>query len=147
MSIYFTHDVAFQASNNLTFGFSILGSFTNVGNRGFVISHPHNSDAVERGVSLPVATSVQSESVCFATRGWYWTNATEFGERCFRFNARGVIADQNEHFGHGHCGDSVGGHQARRFGDNQLFQLFIMRPYFFVQSKPAPGEGPHCGFG
>ena len=40
-------------------------------------------DAVERGVSLPVATPVQSETVCFATRGWYWANATEFGERCF----------------------------------------------------------------
>jgi hypothetical protein len=83
MSIYFTYDVAFQASNNLTFGFSIPGSFTNVGNRGFVISHPHNGDTVERGVRLPVAASVQSEPVCFATGGWYWANATEFRERCF----------------------------------------------------------------
>jgi hypothetical protein len=83
MSIYFTHDVTFQASNNLTFGFSILGSFSNVGNRGFVISHPHNGDAVQRGVSLPVAASVQSKPVCFATRSWYWSNATKFGERGF----------------------------------------------------------------
>ena len=68
MSINFTDDVTFQASNNLTFGFSIPGSFSNVGNGGFVIPHPHNGDAVERSISLPVATPVQSESVCFATR-------------------------------------------------------------------------------
>ncbi len=79
MSIDFAHDIAFQASNNLAFAFSFLGSFLNVGNRGFVTSHPHNGDAVERGISLPVAAPVQSESVCLATGGGYRANTTEFG--------------------------------------------------------------------
>ena len=55
---YLAHDVAFEAANDFPFALPIFCSFSDIGERGFMASHPDNRDTVKSCVGLPVSASV-----------------------------------------------------------------------------------------
>jgi hypothetical protein len=42
----FTDDVAFQAASDLTFAFAVFGTFSNICEGWFMVSHPDNCDPI-----------------------------------------------------------------------------------------------------
>ena len=67
MVIYFSNNVALQATNDLALAFPLACSFADVGERWFMASHTNDSNAVERGIGLSVPTTIQPKAVGLAT--------------------------------------------------------------------------------
>jgi hypothetical protein len=62
----FAGEVAFEAADDLGFGLAFSDPAGDVGPGGFVVLHPDDDGAVERGVGLAVAAAVEPVPGCHA---------------------------------------------------------------------------------
>lgn len=110
---------------------------------------PHADDdhAVEGGIGLAVASSVEAVSVGLAAGGRDGTGAAELGQGRFGVDALGVVADENEHLGGGARAHAGRLHQFRCEALGQLPEAGIMVPDFGVEGQPAASDRPQAGFG
>lgn len=83
-AIDFTEDVAFKISNDFVVALSVFGAFLDVGKRWFVAAPPDDGYTIECCVGLPIAASIQTEAVGFATGCRNWANTAELGKERMR---------------------------------------------------------------
>ena len=65
-------------------------------------------------------------AVGFAAGRWDWTGATHLGESCFRLDALGIVADQQQHLGGGAGGDAMRLNQLRGTSGGERFEVGVV---------------------
>ena len=93
---------AFEAPDDLAFGSAIGGASGDVVAGGLVESHADDDGAIEGGVGVAVAASIEAVPAGgHPGRGRDRARAAELRERGFRTNPVGVIAEDDQQLGRG----------------------------------------------
>ena len=73
LALDFANYVALQAANDFAFALSVFRAFFDIGKCRFVAQHSDDGHAIECGISLSIAASVQSEPMCSELLPNSWT--------------------------------------------------------------------------
>src|SRR3978361_2338322 len=103
-------------------------------------SHANDDNTVESCVSLSITAAVEPMAVGFAAGRWDWTGATHLGESCFRLDALGIAADQQQHLSGGAGGDAMRLNQLRGTSSGKRFEVGVVFLDLGIQHKPASGD-------
>ena len=134
---------AFEAPDDLAFGSAIGGASGDVVAGGLVESHADDDGAIEGGVGVAVAASIEAVPAGgHPGRGRDWARAAELRERGFRTNPVGVIAEDDQQLGRG-----VGAHtealaEGRCCLGREAREVLVVYRNFLGESDPAAGKRP-----
>ena len=134
---------AFQAPDDLAFGSAIGGASGDVVAGGLVESHADDDGAIEGGVGVAVAASIEAVPAGgHPGRGRDRARAAELRERGVRTNPVGVIAEDDQQLGRG-----VGAHtealaEGRCCLGREAREVLVVYRHFLGESDPASGQRP-----
>ena len=134
---------AFEAPDDLAFGSAIGGASGDVVAGGLVESHADDDGAIEGGVGVAVAASIEAVPAGgHPGRGRDRARAAELRERGFRTNPVGVIAEDDQQLGRG-----VGAHtealaEGRCCLGREAREVLVVYRNFLGESDPAAGKRP-----
>ena len=132
---------AFEAPDDLAFGSAIGGASGDVVAGGLVESHADDDGAIEGGVGVAVAASIEAVPAGgHPGRGRDRARAAELRERGFRTNPVGIIAEDDQQFGRG-----VGAHtealaEGRCCLGCEAREVLVVYRNFLGESDPAAGK-------
>ena len=134
---------AFEAPDDLAFGSAIGGASGDVVAGGLVESHADDDGAIEGGVGVAVAASIEAVPAGgHPGRGRDRARAAELRERGFRTNPVGVIAEDDQQLGRG-----VGAHtealaEGRCCLGREAREVLVVYRNFLGERDPAAGKRP-----
>ena len=134
---------AFQAPDDLAFGSAIGGASGDVVAGGLVESHADDDGAIEGGVGVAVAASIEAVPAGgHPGRGRDRARAAELREGGVRTNPVGVIAEDDQQLGRG-----VGAHtealaEGRCCLGREAREVLVVYRHFLGESDPAAGKRP-----
>ena len=146
ISVYLPDDISLYASNDFSLGLAFRGSTRRVCFGSVVITHSNDRNAIDGGICLAISTPIEPHSVGLATGRRNWADAAHFRQGSFRFDALGIVADQDQHLGDCHRRDAERRHQCRSSVGDHAVELTFVLCDFFVQHQPTTGDGPHGSF-
>lgn len=138
---------ASEAADDLALGPALLRPPGDVGLGWSVVLYPHDDDAVERGVGLPVPSTVQPVAGGHARGCGDGGDATELGEGGFGADGFGVVASHDEHLGGRVRPDGEGRAQVGRQSCGQFGQDLLVCLDLGIELLPASGDRPQGVFG
>jgi hypothetical protein len=140
-------DVAFQASDDLGFGESFLGSALGVDAASWVVAEAVEHDDVEGVVGVAVAASVESVSVDTAAAGRDRRDTAQMAELGLGGDPVGVVAGAGQELAGDLGADTGKGEQVGRHLAGQLGDLQVGFADFLAQVLVASGESTQGGLG
>lgn len=106
-------------------------------------SHAHDHGPIDRGVELAVAAVVDSMLPARHSRTCgYGTDARQFHERGFGFDAIGIVTGDNEYLRGGIDADAELFYQLRCSSVNELTEETAEFFGFGIEVDPSPGNRP-----
>src|SRR5215212_11945882 len=88
---------ALEAADDLSLALPLGRAPPDVVDRGPMGPHPHDDDAVEGGIGLPMPAAVQPVPAGLPARGRDRADAAELGEGGLGADPLEVVADEDEH--------------------------------------------------
>jgi len=143
MPINFSHDVALDAANDLTSGFTFSCSSGRIDLGGLVITHSDDGNPIQRSIGLPISAPVKAHAGCFAAGRRDWTDAAQLGQGGLGSDALRIVPDEDQHFRNGHGGNAMRFHQSRSSIAHQAVEYLLVVLDFLMQRQPAPRKGAH----
>ena len=118
-----------------------------VGAGGRMAAHPSNDHTIQSRVGLTIAAAVEPVARGLAARGGNGTGAAQFGKGCFRANALGIVAHQDQHLGRRSSRHAMSLLQRRGAGGGQSIEIGIVALDLSIKRQPTPGQSTQGCFG
>ena len=134
---------AFQAPDDLAFSSALGGASGDVVAGGLVESHADDDGAIEGGVGVAVAASIEAVPAGgHPGRGRDRARAAALRERGFRTNPVGVIAEDNQQLGRGVSAHTEALAEGRCCLGREAREVLVVYRDFLGERHPATGERP-----